>query len=98
MSRTADDVMQQLLEHPKLLERVSRLLDIVKNEDGKATRADDAEARVICELRELGKETLQEWGKEEEVRCEQAIHDNGVAAYKKQKKNSSGIQRTVISP
>lgn len=97
MSHTADQMSQKLSQHPKLSERMSRLFDIIDNKDGKTTRGDDAEACVVLELRELGREVLEEWGKEEETRCEEAIYDNGVTVYKKQKKNSPGIQRMETS-
>jgi hypothetical protein len=92
MGRSAEQLIGKISKHPKLMDRVNRLLDIVDNADGKATLADDAEARVICELRELGKEMLEEWAKDESQRREESVLNSGVAVKKKTKKNSIGIR------
>jgi hypothetical protein len=78
--------LERLTKHPKLLERMNRLLDIVDNADGRATRADDAEACVIVEMRSLGREVLEEWATDEKARQEAAIEGSGVKVRKKTKK------------
>jgi hypothetical protein len=79
-------INERLSKHPELLNRLDRLLDIIENKDGRATLADDAEERVVTEMRELGKEVLEEWAKDESQRREGAILNSGVCVKKKAKK------------
>ena len=61
----ATDRDQMLLErlncHPRLRARVENLLGVVEDAAGDCEKADDAERRVIEELRQLGNEALTAW-------------------------------------
>ncbi|NCA70662.1 MAG: hypothetical protein EOM91_11260 [Sphingobacteriia bacterium] len=50
-----------LNRHPGLKSRVQALADIVEDSDRDLARADEAERRVIEEVRRLGQEVLQGW-------------------------------------
>jgi len=66
MSQSNKDFFEQLEKHPELLERMKRLLKIVDAEgEGEIRNANLAEYAVIAELRPLGKELLEEWGKKQ---------------------------------
>ena len=52
--------------------------------------ADDAEERVIGEMRKFGQEILEEWAKEGARKEEEAVVNRGVAVKKKSKKNFTG--------
>jgi hypothetical protein len=52
---------ERLQAHPVLKKRVESLLQIVEEPLRAGGTADDAEVRVIEEVRRLGKELLQEW-------------------------------------
>lgn len=63
---------QRLREHPELRERFEKMLDIVENTDGDCVRADDAELRVLEQVRGLGQELLQGWAEEGQQKVERA--------------------------
>jgi hypothetical protein len=42
---------------------MERMLDVVENASGDLRRADDAERRAIEELRQMGLEVMQDWGR-----------------------------------
>lgn len=56
-------VAQRLERHPEVRARVLRLLDVLENTSGDIRRADEAERRAINELRAMGQEVLQGWGR-----------------------------------
>ena len=52
---------ERLNAHHHFRERVDQLLGIVEDTEGDIEKADEAERRVIEELRRLGQEVLQDW-------------------------------------
>jgi hypothetical protein len=97
MAKSVHQLVDKLSKYPKLIDRVERLLEIIENPDGATTLADDAEAHVVAEMRELGKEVLEKWGQEESHRQEAVILKSGVSVKKKGKKNSIGTPHTARS-
>jgi len=83
-------ISTRLSKHPELPNRIDRLLDIIENQDGQATLADDVEERVVGEMRKFGKEVLEEWAKDESQRREDIVLNSGFSVKKKSKKNSTG--------
>ncbi|HEX9004275.1 MAG TPA: hypothetical protein VGB07_30460 [Blastocatellia bacterium] len=63
---------ERLREHPELRERFEKMLDIVENADGDCVLADDAELRVLEQVRGLGRELLQGWAEEGAEKVERA--------------------------
>jgi hypothetical protein len=59
----SEQVAQRLERHPEVRTRVLRLLDVLENTSGDIRRADEAERRAIDELRAMGQEVLQGWGR-----------------------------------
>jgi len=55
------DFINRLKRHPKLLDRMEALLNVVENVVGDCTKADDAEDYVIDELRQMGNDALHCW-------------------------------------
>ncbi len=94
MAMSIDQITAKLSKHPELLNRVERCLEIIENADGRTTLADDAEERVIEELREFGRELLEKWAYDESQRQEGLLLNSGLAVKKKAKKNSTGIPPT----
>jgi hypothetical protein len=80
---------ERLTAHPQLKERMEALLAIVEegNEEGK--QADEAERRVIEELRHLGKAALRSWAVRQEVVQSAGVGQQG--AVRAGEKNSTGI-------
>jgi len=93
-SRT-QKILSRLADHPKLLERVEEILNIVENPDDRAILLDDAEELVTQELRLLGKEMLQEWSQSESEKAEYALRNSGITVKKKTKKKSLFTQPTA---
>ena len=52
---------ERLQAHPHLRDRIHQILSIAEDAEGKIDKADEAEERVIEELRKLGQEVLQNW-------------------------------------
>ena len=63
---------ERLREHPELRERFEKMLDIVENSQGDCVLADDAELRVLEQVRGLGRELLQGWAEEGAEKVERA--------------------------
>jgi hypothetical protein len=53
--------INRLKQHPKLLDRMEALLNVVENVAGDCTKADAAEQYVIEELRKMGNDALHCW-------------------------------------
>jgi len=58
-----ESVAERLERHPELKARMERLLDVVENTSGDVRLADEAERRAIEELRQMGQEVMQGWGR-----------------------------------
>ena len=61
LSATELQLIQQLREHPEVMERVHHILEIAANAEGPVKRADEIEALLLEEMRRLGNVTLQSW-------------------------------------
>jgi hypothetical protein len=63
---------ERLRDHPELRERFEKMLDLVENADGDCVLADEAELRVLEQVRGLGRELLQGWAEAGQERVERA--------------------------
>ena len=90
------DLEARLKRHPLLHKRIETLLGIVEDSEGNLDKANAAEERVIQELQQMGKETLQYWAEEKEFqKTEKYKESNQQNKIKnKGKKKSIGTQRT----
>jgi hypothetical protein len=86
-----------LNRHPGLKHRVQALADIVADSDGDLSRADEAERRVIDEVRRLGQEALQGWAEGQIARAA-AQGDEDPEVRRAGKKNSAGTPPSAPSP
>jgi len=80
--RPKSNLEQRLSKHPHLKNRIEQLLKIVENADGDLKKADDAEKRVIEELRKMGNEVLHDWAanrenQEAEASTKKSLAKNG---------------------
>jgi hypothetical protein len=66
---------ERLNAHPHFRDRVSQILSILEDAEGKIDKADEAEERVIEELRRLGQEVLQGWAEGKETQKVEAIRE-----------------------
>src|SRR5215207_5049233 len=87
---------ERLRHHPHLHARLSRLLDVVENSAGDVEKADEAERRVIEELRRLGQDALQGWAEHRQGEVQrQAEADPQLQ--RKEKKGSTGTPASGAS-
>ncbi|MCX6917601.1 MAG: hypothetical protein NT167_31970, partial [Verrucomicrobia bacterium] len=61
-------LIQQLREHPEMLERLRSILDLTRNADDPLKTADEVEELLIQELRRLGHTSMIQWAQQAEAR------------------------------
>jgi hypothetical protein len=89
-SMLSDDVLiQKLNAHPLLKHRIVSLLAVVQDSSGDLKLADEAEQRVIEEIRQMGQEALQSWANTQVHATEQSQRQRG-QSHREGKKNSTG--------
>lgn len=89
---SGQELLTRLDDHPILKARMMGLLDLVENAESIAL-ADEAERRVIEELRGMGNELLTDWAQRRATQIAQEVAARHVT--KHVKKNSAGIAPTV---
>lgn len=87
------DFIKRIAKQPALLKRFEQLLCIVENSAGDIQKANEAEMRVIEELREMGNEALTAWG-EQQISTLTENHKKKEGCYLAGKKNSIGKRPT----
>jgi hypothetical protein len=94
-----EELIKRLNHHPVLRARITSLLDVVDDVGNDLKRADDAEDRVVDEVRRMGQEALQTWAQTQMELTEQDVRRSG-RAYRDGKKNSAGTPplETSASP
>jgi hypothetical protein len=91
-----EEVTQKLHAHPQLRERIVSLLAVIDAEGEGLKRADDAEERMIEELRRMGQEAMQAWASAQVQQTEQDVRHTG-RAHRDGKKNSAGTPPSATS-
>jgi hypothetical protein len=87
-----EEIVRGLREHPAIRGRIAALLAVVNDTAGDLKRADDAEDRLIEEIRGLGQEAMQTWAQGQVGQTEQDVRHTG-RAHREGKKNSAGTPR-----
>jgi len=79
--------LEQLRNQPELLTRFQSILELTNGTEGPLKTADQAEAFVVAELRQLGHATLTRWavGAEARVATELRSQDPTVRSRKKKR-------------
>ena len=80
-------LIHQLRQQPQMLARVQGILDLAHAADGPLKTADEIEALLILELRQLGSTTMHQWATqaEERVSAELQAQDVTVRGLKKKR-------------
>jgi len=95
--RQHDDwLIHQLNRHPRLKNRIERLLQVVENTAGDVTLADAAERRVIEEIRQMGQEALETWAIQQVEQTSGAL-ERAPGIWRNGQKKSAGTARSGIS-
>ena len=89
-------LLTRLRRHPQLRGRIERLVDLVEDAGEDLRKADEAEQRVIEEVRRLGQEVLEGWANEQVSRHSEAL-DRTSGVWREGKKNSAGTVPSAIS-
>lgn len=93
---TDEEFLKRLNAYPEIRERMETILLAVEDESEGLTLADDAEQRMIEEMRHLGQESLQAWARRKtRTLSDQIEEQEGV--WKDGKKNSAGIRHLETS-
>lgn len=80
-------LIEQLREHPQMMERFQSLLEITANAEGPLKSADEVEGLLIEELRRLGNTTMGSWaGRAEQRLAEQLEQQDASAGVRKKKR------------
>lgn len=66
MTDHKNSIEERLNKHPHLKKRIEQLLKVVENANGDFQKANDAEQKVIEELRKMGNEVLHDWASNRE--------------------------------
>ncbi len=82
----------RLEAYPKLKNRIGALLAIVEDSGSDLEKADDAEQRVIEELRQMGNDVLRDWALSMESKKNNELCTNNNKVTHHDKKKSIGIQ------
>jgi hypothetical protein len=92
MSLQPESLDKRLNRHPELKARIEVLLSVVENAEGDLTLADEAEQRVIEEMRQIGQTALQSWATRQECQQRTEFMCAHPSAHRGGKKNYIGIQ------
>ena len=79
-------LIEQLREHPLLLERFQAILAITANAEGPLKSADEVEGLLIEETRRLGNTTMGSWAARAEERLAEQLEQKDASAGVRKKK------------
>lgn len=82
---------QRLSQYPLLKNRIELLINIIEDSAGDCQKANEAEMRVIEELRQMGSEALHCWSEHKIAQTTEDFNKEHRSAIKSGKKNSGGI-------
>ena len=92
MTKNDQLFLSRLNEHPELRERMEGLLDMVENETGNFTKANDADQYAIEELRKMGNDILHSWAKKAATKSFANFGEQNKTCSGDGKKKSNGTQ------
>ncbi len=79
---------QRLAQRPAVLERLHQIADVLDQSVRDDSTADDAEIRVLGQLRQLGQELLGQWAQEANAHTQAQVPTQHPSAIRHGKKNS----------
>jgi hypothetical protein len=89
-------LLARLNQHPQLRARIERLVDLVEDVGDDLRQADEAERRVIDEVRRLGQEVLENWADGQVTKRADEL-DQTPGVWRDGKKNSAGTALSATS-
>jgi hypothetical protein len=87
LSQAEAQLLEQLREHPEMMERVQSILDLTRSTEGPLKTADEVEELLVQEMRRLGNTSMNQWamGAQERVANELKGQDPTVRSRKKKR-------------
>src|SRR6266404_2657324 len=79
-------LIEQLREHPELMERFKSILEITTSAQGPLKRADEVEGLLIEEMRRLGNTSMGSWAARAERRLSEQLEQKDASACVRKKK------------
>lgn len=73
LSLQDQEILNRLNRHPKLKSRMTALLSIAEDAGGGLVKADEAERRVMEEVRKIGNEALTDWAESRAAKAERLL-------------------------
>jgi hypothetical protein len=89
-------LLARLKKHPQLRGRIERLVDLVEDVGDDLRKADEAERRVIEEVRRLGQEVLEGWAEGQVTKRAEAL-DRTSGVWCEGKKHCAGTAPSATS-
>ena len=86
----SESLEERLARHPELKAKIESLLSVVENAEGDLVKANDAEQRVLEEIRQLGQSALQTWAKRQNQGQTESFIQGNPQAERSRKKASTG--------
>ena len=86
LSAQEEHLIEGLREHPELMERFEKILEISANTEGPIKSADEIEALLIEEMRRLGNTTMRDWAASAEKRLGDQLEQKDASAGVRKKK------------
>lgn len=85
------ELLWRINQYPELKAKIGNLLGIIENAGGDVEKADEAERRIIEELRRMGNEVLQSWASQQQQKKEEEYQARA-GMNRKEKKPSTGTR------
>lgn len=85
-------IEERLEAHPRLKERIESIISVVENSEGNIEKANEAEQRVIEELRQMGNDILHGWSENQNKKKGKEVKEKNKDINIHSKKNFIGIQ------
>ena len=79
-------LIEQLREHPEIMERFQSILEITSTGTGPLKTADEVEELLIQEMRKLGNSSMGQWAKGAEERVNQELKQEDPTLRSRKKK------------
>lgn len=79
-------LLEQLRAHPRIRERVQKILEIAAQAQGPLKTADQVEELLVQEMRQLGNATMTEWAVQAQERVSEELKHQDPSVLKRKKK------------
>lgn len=79
-------MVEQLRQHPVMMERVQSILEITSNTTGPLKTADEVEELLVQEMRQLGNSSMGQWARHAEERVSKELSEQDPTVRSRKKK------------